>query len=100
MKIIFVICFILLTGLFVYGNTNGDSTKAKSKNEAIKKVHDIGYNDSTFGNKKKKRDVFVDKDGDGICDNRAKGMSFEKFRKRYKGKANDKGGHGYQGGQK
>jgi hypothetical protein len=31
---------------------------------------------------RKKKDVFIDKDGDGICDTRQSGMSFNKMRKR------------------
>jgi len=31
--------------------------------------------------KKNRKDIFIDKEGDGISDNRAKGMTFEKFRK-------------------
>lgn len=31
---------------------------------------------------RKKKDVFIDKDGDGICDTRQGGMSFNKMRKR------------------
>ena len=41
------------------------------------------------------KDVFIDKDGDGIADTRASGMSFQKLRKRTR--AGQRGGSG-QGG--
>jgi len=57
-----------------------DSTGVKEKKESVTLKAD---NEGNFSlDKKKKDDVFIDKDGDGICDFRAKGMSFEKFRKR------------------
>jgi len=57
-----------------------DSTAVKEKKENVILKAD---NEGNFTlDKKKKNDVFIDKDGDGICDFRAKGMSFEKFRKR------------------
>ncbi len=41
-------------------------------------------------------DVFIDKDGDGICDNRQSGMSFNKLRNR-KGSPGQKGPGGPKG---
>jgi hypothetical protein len=50
---------------------------------------------------RKRKDVFIDKDGDGICDSRQSGMSFNKMRKRMgagkKGPGN--GGSGSGGNQ-
>lgn len=43
-----------------------------------------------------KMDVFIDKDGDGICDNRQSGMSFYKLRNR-KSSGNQKGPGGPHG---
>lgn len=45
---------------------------------------------------RKKKDVFIDKDGDGICDTRQSGMSFNKMRKRLGAgqKGPGKGQHG------
>ena len=45
--------------------------------------------------KKRGKDVFIDKDGDGIADTRAGGMSFDKIRKR---KGSGKHGSGGKGG--
>lgn len=46
----------------------------------------------------KKKDVFIDKDGDGICDTRQNGMSFNKMRRRLgsgqKGPGKDQHGNG------
>lgn len=48
-----------------------------------------------FGKMKRGKDVFIDKDGDGICDQRVNGMGFEQHRKRLKGgKQGSSGGHG------
>jgi hypothetical protein len=46
---------------------------------------------------RKKKDVFIDKDGDGICDNRQSGMSFNKMRKRYGAGKNGPGSSGGNG---
>ena len=55
---------------------------------------------------RKRKDVFIDKDGDGICDSRQSGMSFNQMRKRMgsgqkgpgKGQHGNGGGHGNQSG--
>ena len=47
--------------------------------------------------KKKGKDVFVDKDGDGIADTRAGGMSLEKIRKRTRAGKKGSGGHDSKG---
>ncbi len=51
---------------------------------------------------RKKKDVFIDKDGDGICDTRQSGMSFNKMRKRMgagkTGPGSGGSGNGYNGG--
>ncbi len=83
-----------------YAETQDDSTKAKPKNEIVNRKPETGFPDSTLQHQKKKKDVFIDKDGDGICDNRANGMSFEKFRKRYRTGANKNDNPGHQGGRK
>ena len=46
---------------------------------------------------RKKKDVFIDKDGDGICDTRQGGMSFNKMRKRSGSGKNGPGGKGGNG---
>jgi hypothetical protein len=47
---------------------------------------------------RKKKDVFIDKDGDGICDSRQSGMSFNKMRKRQGSGQKGPGGPGGSGG--
>ena len=100
MKLIYIICLMMLMSFSAYSITPEDSTKAKPKIEETGKQPGIGHTDSTFQNQKRKRDVFVDKDGDGICDNRVNGMSFEKFRRRYRANANKKDNPEHQGGRK
>ena len=48
---------------------------------------------------RKKKDVFIDKDGDGICDSRQSGMSFNKMRKRLGAGKQGPGGKGNGGNQ-
>ena len=48
--------------------------------------------------KKRGKDVFIDKDGDGIADTRAGGMSFNKIRKRTRTGNQGSGGQGGSGG--
>ena len=47
-----------------------------------------------FGKFKREKDAFIDKDGDGICDQRVNGMGFEKHRKRTKGNQGSGSRHG------
>ncbi len=46
---------------------------------------------------RKRKDVFIDKDGDGICDSRQSGMSFNKMRKRMGAGKKGPGGSGGKG---
>ncbi len=69
-----------------------DST-ATSKKE-VKKTEETEK--ETVTARKRNKDVFIDKDGDGICDQRVKGLLFEKLRKRHR--AGQSGG-GHQGGR-
>lgn len=56
---------------------NGESNQIKDRN----KLHS-GNEFPNNNGKKRGKDVFIDKDGDGIADTRAGGMSLEKIRKR------------------
>ena len=47
--------------------------------------------------KKRGKDVFIDKDGDGIADTRAGGMSLYKIRKRTRSGSQGGSGHGNEG---
>lgn len=90
MKIIIITTILLL---WIPAIKAQDSTKAPTKTEKISTQIDNSQNPSID---KKKNDVFIDKDGDGICDYRAKGMSFEKLKKRNRqgmGDGKGKGNH-------
>jgi hypothetical protein len=110
MKTILTIVFIS-AGL-VYSQTITDSLQIKNKNQErnqfqkqnqeLKQVQDqTGPKQNTqveAKEKRKKKDVFIDKDGDGICDTRQGGMSFNKIRKRYGSGQKGPGGSGGSGG--
>ena len=95
MKLIIVILFFFVLGSFAYPNAAADSTKT-GESDSLKKASKEKVEQS-LNSGKKKRDLFVDKDGDGICDHRANGLSFEKHRKRYQF---NKEGKGQQRGKK
>lgn len=93
MKIIFIITIMLF---FAQSAKAQDSSSVTMKKEKI--VSQTDKNQNLPIDKKMKNDVFIDKDGDGICDFRAKGMSFEKLKKRNRqgfgdGKGKGKGNH-------
>jgi len=110
MKTIILIVF-LSTGLF-YSQTISDSTQTKKKNQEQKQIQnenqEKGKTQNEIGPKgnpqnevnenRKKKDVFIDKDGDGICDSRQSGMSFNKMRKRQGSGQKGPGGPGGTGG--
>jgi len=75
----------------------GEDDQIKNKN----KVHS-GNEIPETGGKKRGKDVFIDKDGDGIADTRAGGMSLEKIRKRTRAGqgSGGQGGNGGNGGGK
>jgi len=66
----------------------GDENQIRDRN----KIHSGDQFSGKNGNKRGK-DVFIDKDGDGIADTRAGGMSLEKIRKRTRS-GQCSGGHG------
>ena len=70
----------------------GDESQIKERN----RLHS-GEPLSGKGGKKKGKDVFIDKDGDGIADTRAGGMSLEKIRKRTRAGQKGSGGQGGNG---
>lgn len=94
MKTILTIIFISV-GL-VYSQTIEDSLQVRNKNQehntVLKHKQELKQVQDQTGPKqnpeakikenRKKKDVFIDKDGDGICDTRQSGMSFNKMRKR------------------
>ena len=70
----------------------GDENQIRDGN----KIHSGDQFSGKYGNKRGK-DVFIDKDGDGIADTRAGGMSLEKIRKRTRSGQQGSGGHGGNG---
>jgi len=106
-KILLIIVISLFTG---YSQSISDSTqikrnpetdRLKNQNVELKQVQDkTGPKQNTVIEIKKsgkKKDVFIDKDGDGICDTRQSGMSFNKMRKRFGAGKNGPGGQGGNG---
>ena len=71
---------------------HGDESQVKNRNR-------LHSNDpiSSKDDKKRGKDVFIDKDGDGIADTRASGMSFNKIRKRTKSGHQNSDVHGGNG---
>ncbi|MEJ2504687.1 MAG: hypothetical protein P8Y81_00290 [Ignavibacteriaceae bacterium] len=89
---LFIMTFICGVNIFA----QSDSTKAKSKE--LKQKRNTEQIMKTFEKPGRKKDQFIDKDGDGISDNRAEGMSFQKMRKRkYHGGEGHEGGSGGRG---
>ncbi len=120
MKTIILTFIILITFSLSHAQSLPDSNRVKLKDKNKVQVKEQVQGDTTFqngekvqqrlmeqnrtGNKfgkpfgkfKKGKDVFIDKDGDGICDQRVNGMGFDKHRKRFKGQQGGKG-HGGNG---
>lgn len=67
----------------------GDEFQIRDRN----RIHS-GDQFSDKDGKKRGKDVFIDKDGDGIADTRAGGMSLDKIRKRIRAGQHGSGGHG------
>ena len=107
---------ILIFGSFgiVYASTLQDSTQNQNQeqkqiqeqnqqknqgNESQIRDRNRLHSGDPFSNKdgkKRGKDVFIDKDGDGIADTRAGGMSLEKIRKRTRA-GQGSGGNGGKG---
>jgi hypothetical protein len=96
----------------IYSQTISDSTQTRKKNQEREQIQnqnpEMKKNQEQIGPKgnpqtdvkenRKKKDVFIDKDGDGICDSRQSGMSFNKMRKRQGSGQKGPGGPGGSGG--
>lgn len=96
MKLLVTISFLILTLSLSSIFAQSDSSKSIAKENETKAKKSEDQIMPTFDKSKRKRDVFIDKDGDGICDNRADGMSFETMRNRKQKGA----GNGNNGGRK
>jgi hypothetical protein len=107
-----ILSIVLLSAGLIYSQTISDSTQIKNKNQEREQIQNQNSETSTnqeqIGPKnnpqtdvkenRKKKDVFIDKDGDGICDSRQSGMSFNKMRKRQGSGQKGPGGPGENGG--
>ena len=107
-----IITIVLLSAGLIYSQTISDSTQRRNQNQEKEKIQNqkqemkqaqkqIGPKENPQNDLKqnfKKKDVFVDKDGDGICDSRQSGMSFNKMRKRQGSGQKGPGGPGGSGG--
>ena len=101
-----IITIVLLSVGLIYSQTISDSTQTRKRNQEREQVQNqnpemkknqeqigpIGNPQTDVKENRKKKDVFIDKDGDGICDSRQSGMSFNKMRKRQG--SGKKGPHG------
>ena len=92
MKKLITILVLILTLVLSPTFAQSDSSKVVTEDKQQKKSEDQIM--PSFDKSKKKKDVFIDKDGDGICDNRAEGMSFQKMRKRKHGSEGERHGGG------
>jgi len=107
-----IITIVLLSVGLIYSQTISDSTQTRKRNQEREQVQnqnpEMKKNQEQIGPKgnpqtelkenRKKQDVFIDKDGDGICDSRQSGMSFNKMRKRQGSGQKGPGGPGGSGG--
>jgi hypothetical protein len=84
------------------GDTSFQSGQKTKEQLQEKERKNIGNKSGQpFGKMKRKKDVFIDKDGDGICDPRVNGMGFDHLRKRHRthqGGSGDGRGNGGSGG--
>ncbi|NWF88726.1 MAG: hypothetical protein HXY50_04600 [Ignavibacteriaceae bacterium] len=116
MKIILTIVFLIsgLTLSQTITDSSSNKPKVQKQEESLKiekqsEKSQIGAKSNPSekeNSSRKKKDVFIDKDGDGICDSRQSGMSFNKLRQRLgsgqkgpsKGKHGSGSGNGNQNG--
>lgn len=99
-----------------FGLANGfdypDTTKSRNQEESEEQIKDQkklnkaeierfvdkkGTGEKNRITERKRKDVFIDKDGDGISDTRQGGMSFNKLRKRIGQKQGSGSGSGHNG---
>ena len=100
MKILIVFLIIALYCSPAY-SAPPDSLNTNEKKPVIEEAKEIGdKKEEDIGRRRGKKDAFIDKDGDGICDQRVKGMSFEKAQRRHMQRnQGGKKGNGNQNGQ-
>ncbi|HCY75199.1 MAG: hypothetical protein IH620_07910 [Ignavibacterium sp.] len=105
-----IITIVLLSAGLIYSQSISDSSQNKNQekeriqnqNQEMKQIQNQtgpkGNPQNEVTQNRKKKDVFIDKDGDGICDSRQSGMSFNKMRKRLGAGKKGPGGSGSTGG--
>jgi len=100
MKILIIILITVLYYSPAY-SAPPDSLNTNPKKPAIEEAKEIGDKKrEDIGRRRRKKDAFIDKDGDGICDQRVKGMSFEKAQRRHMQRnQGGKKGNGNRNGQ-
>ncbi len=101
MKSLVIIIIVLFYYSLAYSaapdSLNANQKKPAIEEEATKLSEKKAEN---YGRRKGKIDAFIDKDGDGICDQRVKGMSFEKAQRRHMQRnQGGKKGNGNQNGK-
>lgn len=91
-----LLTLIVIYASLAFSQTITDSSQIRKENQLREQINSqsqeinqiqnrVGPKDSPLGkvdNERKRKDVFIDKDGDGIADSRQSGMSFNKLRKR------------------
>lgn len=92
-----IIILILASFSVAYAIEQPDTTKSQSKERSEEQIQEHeklnksdkenfidkkGTGEQNRVQERKRKDVFIDKDGDGISDSRQGGMSFNKLRKR------------------
>jgi len=102
MKYIITVIFTFIFFTSAYSFTPQDSTSAGHNGQQIKeqvRVQEKGNkNQEALKQNKRGKDVFIDKDGDGICDQRVKGMGFKRGQKGHRQNGNGQGQGQGQGG--
>lgn len=101
---------IIIITLFYYTQAYSappDSLSTDPNQNAVEQTEQVGEKKGEdFGRRRGKKDAFIDKDGDGICDQRVKGMTFENAQRRHmqrnrggKNGSGNTGGNGNQNGK-
>lgn len=108
-----ILTLLLAVPGFTAGFDLPDTTKDKNQETFKERIQDQkqiqngdkedlidqrGVGDQNRVTHRKRKDVFIDKDGDGIADTRQGGMSFNKLRKRTGQKQGSGSGGGHNGG--
>lgn len=78
---------IIALSLFYYTQAYSappDSLSTNQNNNTVEETKQLGEKKGDdLGRRRGRKDAFIDKDGDGICDQRVKGMSFENAQRRH-----------------